>query len=333
LRQDETGRWTSDDGRYLWDGTSWVDTQSAARADDAPIPHDSTPQGSSGHPSSEQGAGEPSTRTPGGGSAVPGAHSRRRTSRSKSTEGSAKSRRRIRSLVLLVVLLVLAAGGIGAVLLFGRDSTPTAAPAVTGSPSAASLPGAAAPAAPSSPVLDEQQRRLRAEQSLLQRGEIPGATEQRPANPTDVFLPCQAPALVPPTGTVIVGQTLGNTDFTTYVGQTVAGFPSEQAATDALASIRSVTASCKPYDFRYVNSDRFDRITHTDVDPALALGDGGVYLAEVVTPGNYNAAPITYSYGYVQQGQFLVRITLTNNSAADRPGLEVLVRRTLDRLR
>jgi hypothetical protein len=231
------------------------------------------------------------------------------------------------------VLVVLAAGGTGAVLLFGRNAKPTTAPSATGSPSASTSPDPAATAMPSDVVLDEPQRRQRAEQALLQRGEIPGATEQKPANPTDVFLPCQAPALVPPADSVIVGQTLGNTDFTIYVGQTVAGFPSKQAAADALASIRSVATSCKPYDFRYVNSDRFDRITHTDVDPALALGDGGVYLAEVDTPGNYNGAPTTYSYGYVQQGQFLVRLTLTNNSAADRPGLELLMRRTLDRLR
>lgn len=313
MRQDETGRWSSDDGRYLWDGTSWVD----ADADAAPSPTGVTGQ-------------DPPARL----SATPGARSRRRAGRDAGPgEDSPQHRRRVRSLVLLVVLLVLAAGGTGAVLLFGRGSTPTAAPAVTGSPSAASSPDAAAPAPPSGAVLDEQQRRVRAEQSLLQRAEIPGATEQRATDPTDVFLPCQAPALVPPAGSVIAGQTLGNTDFTTYVGQTVAGFPSEQAAADALASVRSVADSCKPYDFRYVNSDRFDRITHTDFDQALALGDGGVYLAEVDTPGNYNGAPTTYSYGYVRQGQFLVRITLTNNSAADRPGLELLVRRTLDRLR
>jgi hypothetical protein len=132
---------------------------------------------------------------------------------------------------------------------------------------------------------------------------------------------------------VLVGTTLSVTDFTTYLGETIVGYPTAKGAADALASLKAGVSRCAPYDYQYVGSPRVDRITHTDVDTAFPLGEAGVYLVEVDTPSNYAGTPTSYSYGYVQQGQFLVRLTITNTAKADRAGLEVLMRRTLDRLR
>jgi hypothetical protein len=228
---------------------------------------------------------------------------------------------------------VLAVVGVGSVLLVGGGSTtrPKAAPA-SGVPDGPPSGAAASPPAASA-VLDEQERRARADAALLTRADVPGVTEQRRSNPTDVFLPCRAPAIRPPEGSVLTGSTLSTTDFTTYVGQTVVGYPTARAAADALGTLRSGVARCEPYDYQYVNSPRVDRITHTDIDPAFPLGDAGVYLVEMDTPQNYAGTSTSYSYGYVQQGQFLVRLTTTTSSKADRAGLETLMRRSLDRLR
>jgi hypothetical protein len=221
---------------------------------------------------------------------------------------------------------------VAAVLVVGNNagSKPTSA-APSADPGQASPGGlVSSPTAP--PELDESQRRDRAEAALISSSDIPVATEQRPATPTDVFLPCRAPALAPTPGTVLVGRTVSNSDFTVYIGQTIAGYPTAGAATEALDRVRDAVAKCAPYDYRYANSPRIDRITHTDVGSPLDIGDGGLYLAEIDTPSNYSGSPTTYSYGYVRRGQFLIRLTTTNASQADRPALERLLRRMVDEL-
>ncbi len=309
MRQDESGRWVSDNGRYLWSGSEWIDLQ-------APL-SEALIQAPSSQATSSQAPAEPDTTDL---DPVPaeGRHHRSRRSR--------------RGLLFLTGLVVLLALGVGAVLLAGRSSNDkpgTAAPA----PAARdAVPGNAPPEPADPQVLDEAQRRDRAQAALLHIVDLPGTTEERPSTPTDVFLPCHRPPLVPPTGSVLVGQAVSNADFTGYVGQTIVGFPTARQAADALAQVRQVVSDCGAYEYHYANSERVDRITHTDIDQNLALGDGGVYLVEVDTPANYAGTPTAYSYGYIQRGQFLVRLTLTNNSKADRPGLELLAQKTLDRL-
>jgi hypothetical protein len=234
--------------------------------------------------------------------------------------------------LFLTALVVLLAVGVAAVLVVGNSSTDEPGAAAPAPAASEAAPGNLPPSPSDPEVLDEAQRRERAQAALLHRADLPGTTEERPSSPTDLFLPCRTPPLVPPAGSVLVGQAVSNADFTSYVGQTVVGFPTARQAADALTQIRTTVAECGAYDYRYANSERVDRITHTDVDPNLAIGDGGVYLVEVDTPSNYPGTPTTYSYGYVQRGQFLVRLTLTNASKADRPGLELLARKTLDRL-
>jgi hypothetical protein len=299
LRQDERGRWVSDNGRYLWDGSEWVDLVASG-------PPETPEAGAVGQPS------------------APGPQQVARS------HPASPPRRRPWLLLLGLVLLV--AVGTGAVLLFSHRSSPTPRSSAPTPSVGDAVAGGLSPSPATPAVLDESQRRDRAEAALLHRTDLPGTTEERPASPTDVFLPCRAPGLTPPPGSVLVGQTVSNSDFTVYVGETIAGFPSARQAADALAQARSTISHCAPYDYRYANSPRTDHITFTDVAQPIALGDGGVYLAEVDTPANYVGTPTTYSYGYVQHGQFLVRLTLTNNSQADRPGLELLVRKTLVKL-
>ena len=294
MHQDERGRWISDNGRYLWNGSDWVDL--------------------------EPKASEPDTAPAGAPGPAPGP---------PPPEGPHRSRRR---LLVLVGLLALVGIGVGAVVLIGdrsssRPSSTVPSPALT-----AAAPGGLPPSAGAPAVLDEAQRRERVQGALLHRSDLPGTTEERAASPTDVFLPCRAPALTPPEGSVLAGQAVSNSDFTVYVGQTVVGFPTARQAAEALTGIRSAISRCAPYDYRYANSDRADHITHLDVGQPLQLGDGGVYLAEVDTPANYTGPATTYSYGYVQRGQFLVRLTLTHDSQADRPGLELLMSKTLAEL-
>jgi hypothetical protein len=305
LRQDDSGRWVSDDGRYLWNGVEWLDLEASDSegAAEAPRP------GVTGH--RRPRSGQPLTRA---------------------THAGSPSHHPPRPVLLLVGLLALVALGVVALLFVGnrspaRPSSTTPSPAVSDA-----APDGRSPSPTTASVPDEFRRRERAQGALLHRSDLPGATEERPSTPTDVFLPCRSPALVPPAGSVLAGQAVSNSDFTLYVGQTVAGFPTTRQAAEALAQIRSAVSRCAPYDYRYANSARIDRITHTDVDPALPLGDGGVYLAEVDTPSNYAGTPTTYSYGYVQRGQFLIRLTLTNNSLPDRPGLELLMRKTIAKL-
>lgn len=318
MRQDEAGRWVSDNGRYLWSGSEWIDLQ----APDAAADTDAGPT-AVGQAAADQPAVDPGPST-GSGPAVSRRDRRDRRNR--------RGRRRRRPLLALAALLVLAAAAVGLVLFLGNRSDETSTSAVPSPDAAVASPNGIA-ASPQPPqALDEAQRRDRAEAALLTRTDLAGTTEQRPANPTDVFLPCRVPPLTPSAGTVLVGRTVSNSDFTVYAGQTIAGYPTARAAADALAQVRTAVQGCAPYDYRYANSPRVDRITHTDVDAALAVGDGGVYLVEVDTPANYAGSPTSYSYGYVQRGQFLVRLTLTNASKADRPLLEQLLSRSLSQL-
>lgn len=319
MRQDESGRWISDNGRYLWSGTDWIDLHvpgrqaTATHEGDEPVEARGTAEPELVAPDPDPGPGADPDTHPGTGTAGP------RGSRSR------------RPLVFLTVLVLLLAAGVGAVLVAGNSSKgePAAAPA----PAASTMAPGEQPPAPSAPdVLDETQRRDRAQAALLRRADLPGTTEERATTPTDLFLPCRKPALVPPAGSVQVGLAVSTADFTTYVGQTIVGFPTARQAADALGQIRSAISDCGIYEYRYANSERVDRITHTEIEPNFALGDGGVYLVEVDTPANYAGAGTSYSYGYVQRGQFLVRLTLTNRTKPDRGGVELLTRKMLDRL-
>ncbi|HSP36962.1 MAG TPA: hypothetical protein VLR26_04335 [Frankiaceae bacterium] len=321
MRQDESGRWVSDNGRYLWSGSEWLDLEQQ----DQPTPVAGTSAGAADIGPASIADADADAATPAGRSTS--ANSSRGTVTSRvAAPRSPRRRRRVR---LLVSLLVLVAVVIGAILVVAnRSPSRPASAARTPAPGQASPGGlASSPAAPQ--ALDESQRRARAERALVRRADVPGTTEERSATPSDIFLPCRAAPLTPPAGTVLVGQTVSNSDFTVYVGQTVAGYASTRAATEALGQIRDAISRCAPYDYRYANSPRIDGITHTDIGARLDIADGGVYLTEVDTPSNYSGSTTSYSYGYVQRGQFLVRLTLTNASRADRPGLEALMRRLL----
>lgn len=303
MHQDEAGRWVSDNGRYLWSGSEWIDLEQQ--------PDATATETEAGDPAAgERAAGKPAAR------------------RAARPPGREPRRRR---LLVLIGMLVLVSAGVVVVLVVGsRSGAKTSSTAPT--PPVAATPGAL-PRSPSLPqVMDESQRRERGQRALVSRSDVPQSTEEQPGNPTDVFLPCRAPALTPPPGTVLLGRTVSNSDFTVYVGQTIAGYPTVRDATDALDRVRTALQQCAPYDYKYANSPRVDRITYTDVGTPLDVADGGIYLTEIDTPSNYAGTTTTYSYGYVRRGQFLVRLTLTNQSQADRPGLERLMHAVTDKL-
>jgi hypothetical protein len=333
LHQDEAGRWVSDNGRYLWSGSEWIDLATPDAAEDASL-DDHSDDAESAAPVSPNPVSPEAPVSPDA-PVSPGTLEQPHPAESDAAAPPGTRHRRPRprrrglfffSLLLLVVV------GVAAVLIVGSNAGhPPTSHAPSADPGQAS-PGGLASSPSASPELDEGQRRNRAEAALISSSDIPVATEQRAATPTDVFLPCRATALAPTEGTVLVGRTVSNSDFTVYIGQTIAGYPSARAASEALDRVRDAVAKCAPYDYRYANSPRIDRITHSDVGSPIDIGDGGLYLAEIDTPSNYAGSPTAYSYGYVRRGQFLIRLTTTNSSQADRPGLERLLKRMVDEL-
>lgn len=321
MHQDEHGRWVSDDGRYRWSGTEWVDLEGAGGAGGA----DDAPEWSPGRvPGGATTAAGTATAAPAASAAPP--------AEGPSRSRSARPTRSRRPLLLLIGLVVLVALGVGAVLLVGRNSGPSPRSAVASPPAVAPAPLPSSSVAAPPVALDEQQRRTRGEAALLHRPDLAGTTEERAAKPTDVFLPCRAPALGGVPGTVLLGQRVSNSDFSVYAGQTIAAYPTARDAGEALVAVRRAISRCDPYDFDYANSSRVDHITYGQYDPALAVGEGGAYLEELDTPANYSGTPTGYSYGYVQRGQFLIRLTLSVDSKVNRPELERLMRLCVDRL-
>jgi hypothetical protein len=97
-------------------------------------------------------------------------------------------------------------------------------------------------------------------------------------------------------------------------------------------AIRRAVEKCAPYDYAYANSSRIDHITFRGIDTHVTLDDGGVYLEELDTPANYQGSSTGYGYGYIQRGQFLIRLTVTVASKADANQMNRLLRLSSSRL-